>query len=307
MDLKQLTALVTVADLGSVTRAAAYLHLGQPAVTRQIRMLEDEVGTPLFERTRQGMVPTAAGELMVERARRALRELEQGRAEVGLGTDKVAGSVTIGLLESVTDVLLEPLFTTVTARYPGIDLRILTGYSGHLRQWLEDGDVDLALLYDVAGSLPVVLPLPAEALWVVGPPEAGLRPDEPVPWATALRCPLILPVAGHGLRVLIEKARAAVPHELDLVAETNSMHIQKSLVLSGSGWTILPAIGVAGDVRQGVLSGAPLCEPTVSRSLVLGRRLGGGRTPPAVTAVASGLVELIERLVGDGRWTVGPG
>lgn len=305
MDLRQLTALVTVADLGSVTRAAAYLHLGQPAVTRQIRMLEDEVETPLFERNRQGMVPTAAGEAMVERARRALRELERGRAEVRRGTDEVAGPVTIGLLESVTDILLEPLFTTVTACYPGIDLRILTGYSGHLRQWLEDGDVDLSLLYDVAGSPPVVLPLLDEVLWVVGPPGAGLSSDEPVPWATALRRPLILPVAGHGLRVLIDKGRAAVSHELDLVAETNSMHIQKSLVLNGSGWTILPAIGVAGDIRDGVLSGAPLCEPTVSRSLVLGRPFGG-RTPPAVDAVASGLVELIERLVGDGRWTVGP-
>jgi DNA-binding transcriptional LysR family regulator len=303
MDLKQLTALVTVADLGSVTRAAAHLHLGQPAVTRQIRMLEDEVGTPLFERTRQGMVPTAAGEVMVERARRALRELEQGRAEVGLGTDKVAGSVTVGLLESVTDVLLEPLFTTVTARYPGIDLRILTGYSGHLRQWLEDGDVDLSVLYDVAGGPPVVRPLLDEVLWAVGPPDAGLRPDAPVPWATALRHPLVLPVAGHGLRALIEKARAAVPHELDLVAETNSMHVQKSLVANGSGWTILPAIGVADDVRDGVLSAAPLCEPTVSRSLVLGRRLGG-RTPPAVGAVAGLMSELIERLVGDGRWTL---
>jgi len=305
MDLKQLTALLAVADLGSVTRAAAYLHLGQPAVTRQIRMLEDEVETLLFERTRQGMVPTAAGEVMVERARRALQELERGRAEVRLGADEVAGSVTVGLLESVTDVLLEPLFTTVTTRYPGIDLRILTGYSGHLRQWLEDGDVDLSLLYDVAGSPPVVLPLLDEVLWAVGPPGEGLSPDEPVPWATALRHPLILPVAGHGLRVLIDKGRAAVSHELEVVAETNSMRIQKSLVLSGSGWTILPAIGVISEVREGVLSGAPLCEPTVSRSLVLGRRLGG-RTPPAVGAVASGLVELIEQMIGDGRWLAEP-
>ncbi len=66
MDLRQLTALVTVAEVGSVTKAARLLHLVQPAVTRQIRLLEEEMGVPLFERTRQGMVATAAGEVLVE-------------------------------------------------------------------------------------------------------------------------------------------------------------------------------------------------------------------------------------------------
>lgn len=79
---KQLKALVTVAEVGSVTRAAELLHLVQPAVTRQIRPLEQEVGVALFERTRQGMRPTEAGAMMVDRARRALNELERARVEV---------------------------------------------------------------------------------------------------------------------------------------------------------------------------------------------------------------------------------
>jgi LysR family transcriptional regulator, nitrogen assimilation regulatory protein len=82
MDLKHLTALVTVSDAGSVTKAARLLHVVQPAVSRYIRALEDEVGVPLFERTRQGMTLTPAGEILAERARRALLELERARAEI---------------------------------------------------------------------------------------------------------------------------------------------------------------------------------------------------------------------------------
>lgn len=92
MDLKQLTALVTVSDTGSVTRAARLLRVVQPAVSRYIRALEDEVGVPLFERTPQGMTLTSAGEVLVERARRALLELERAKAEIRPDRQHVRGS-----------------------------------------------------------------------------------------------------------------------------------------------------------------------------------------------------------------------
>lgn len=146
MDLKQLTALVTVAEVGSVTKAARLLHPVQPAVTRQIRTLEEEIGVPLFNRTRQGMLPTPAGEVFVGRARRALQELERARTEIRPNPQEVAGIVTVGVLESVIDVVVQPLVAAVADRYPSIELRILTAYSGHLQQWLDAGDVDLSLL-----------------------------------------------------------------------------------------------------------------------------------------------------------------
>jgi DNA-binding transcriptional LysR family regulator len=175
MDLRQLTALVAVADAGSVTRAARLLHLVQPAVTRQIRSLEEELGVPLFDRTRQGMVPTTAGQALIGRARRALHELELARTEIRPpGAGEVTGIVRVGLLESVLDVLAEPLVTAVARRHPGIELRVLTAYSGHLRDWLDSGDIDLSLLYnlDDTSSLTVV-PLLREPLWALAPPAAG--------------------------------------------------------------------------------------------------------------------------------------
>ncbi len=302
MDLRQLTALVTVAEVGSVTKAARLLHLVQPAVTRQIRLLEEEVGVPLFERTRQGMVPTTAGDVLVERARRALQELERARAEIRPDPHMVTGIVTVGVLESVIDLLVEPLVRVVAERHPGIDLRIVTAYSGHLQQWLDVGDVDLSLLYNLADTPSLaVVPLVHEGLWVVAPPDAGLTPDKPMRWEELLGHPLVLPVAGHGLRALIDQARSSVAIEPRITIEVNAMYLQKKLALAGHGWTVLPAAGVAGDVSEGVFSGAPLTEPDVSRSLVLGLQRGT-RTPPPVETVATELVRLVRGLVRSGAW-----
>jgi DNA-binding transcriptional LysR family regulator len=302
MELRQLTALVTVAEVGSVTKAARLLHVVQPAITRQIRTLEQEIGVPLFERTRQGMIPTPAAEVLIARARRALHELERAKAEIRPEPGEVAGIVSAGVLESVMDLIAQPLATAVAERFPEIELRLLTAYSGHLQEWLDAGDVDISLLYDLTDTPSLaVVPLVREKLWAVAPPDAGLHPDSPVPWESVLAHPVVMPVAGHGLRALIDQARASVGTELHVSIQTNSMRLQKQLVLAGYGWTILPAAGVADDVAAGKLTGAPLVDPEVERSVVLGMQRGS-RIPPPVDAVATSLTRLVHQLVRSGAW-----
>ncbi|MFE2032343.1 LysR family transcriptional regulator [Streptomyces scopuliridis] len=302
MDVKQLKALVTVAEVGSVTRAAELLRLVQPAVTRQIRTLEQELGVPLFERTRQGMRPTEAGAIMVDRARRALNELERARAEVQPTPGVVTGIVTVGLLESTTDLLAEPLVSAIARDHPGVELRLMTAYSGHLQQWLDDGDLDLTLLYNLDSTPSLnARPLVREHLWAVAPPADGLRADRPVPFTEAAAHPLVMPASGHALRTLIDAAAARAGADMDVVVQTNSMRVQKQLVLAGYGWTVLPGVGVAEDIASGTLSGAPLCEPDVRRSVVLGTPRAG-RTPPAVEVVVQELVRRINSAVDEGRW-----
>lgn len=302
LDIKQLKAIVTVAEVGSVTRAAELLHLVQPAVTRQIRTLEQELGIPLFERTRTGMRPTEAGAIMVGRARRALNELERARAEVQPTPGVVTGIVTLGLLESTSDLLAEPLVTAVARDHPGVELRLMTAYSGHLQQWLDDGDLDLTLLYDLDSTPSLsARPLVRERLWVVAPPSARLRADRPVPFPEAAKHPLVMPTSGHALRRLIDAAAVRSGAAMDVVVQTNSMRVQKRLVQAGHGWTVLPGVGIAEDVARGALSAAPLSEPDVWRSVVLGTPRFG-RTPPAVEVVGRELVRQINSAVAQGRW-----
>lgn len=233
---------------------------------------------------------------------RALHELERARAEIRPDPGEVSGIVSVRILGSLVDILTQPLVAAVAERYSGIRLRILTAYSGYLQQWLDVGDLDVSLLYNLADTPSLaVFPLLEERLWVVAPPDAPLSTGRPRSWESVLEYPLVLPVSGHGLRVLIDKARSAVTTKPDIAIESNSMALQKTLVLAGHGWTILPAAGVAGDVAAGVLSGAPLSEPEVWRSVVLGLQRAS-RTPPAVEAVAAELTRLIRRLVRTGAW-----
>jgi LysR family nitrogen assimilation transcriptional regulator len=302
MEMKQLVAMVTVAEAGSVTNAAQMLHIVQPAVTRQIRTLEDELGVMLFERTRQGMVLTCAGDVFLSHARRALQEMERARTDLAPNTGEITGVVSVGVLESLLDVIVPPLASSVSARFPGLELRVMSGFSGYLQNWLDDGIVDIAVLYNLADTPAMrVKPLLSERLWAVAPASAGLLPAEEVTWERVLSGPLILPILGHGLRTLIDRARFDIPIEPNISLETNSMNVQKQMVLAGRGWSILPGAGVAKDIREGRLSGAPLAEPSLSRSVVVGLPRTP-RIPRAVEAVNSILLQVSRDLVLSGEW-----
>ena len=303
VDLKQLHAVVTVAETGSVTRAAELLHIVQPAVSRQIAGLEAELGVTLFDRTRHGMSPTDAGTSFVTRARRILTEVERARAEIQPSRAKVTGIVTVGILDSVERVLAAPLVETVRRSHPGIELRLAAAYSGHLQQWLDDGDLDMSLLYNLTTTQSIrVLPLLRDRLWAVAPATARLSADRPVALDTLLRQPFVMPVAGqHGIRMLLDEARRSCTVDPNVVAQTNSMALQTHLVEAGHGWTILPAAGVAADVAAGRLSAAPIVEPEIVRTVGLGLPRTG-RTSAAVDAVVNEMLTLIRSIVLSQHW-----
>jgi DNA-binding transcriptional LysR family regulator len=305
MDLKHLRAFLTVADTGNVTRAAEVLHLVQPAVSRQLRLLEEDVGAPLFERERHGMVLTDAGHALAGYARRAMLELDRARIEIAGTGAGVSGLVTLGLLPSTIDTLSSPLVTALASAYPGIRIRIAMGYAGTLMRWLISGEVDAALLYGAERSPEVqTTPLIEEPLWVIGSKKAGLRSDKPVSLASLANGKLVLPSAPHGIRALVEHACAVSNVTLDISAETNALSVQRSLVLGGHGLTILPPIAVAEDLQTGKLSGAPLADPPVARTIVLAlpaNRPSGRHVRCAVDL----LIEQARRAVESGAWPQG--
>jgi len=306
MDFKQMKAFLTVADTGNVTRAAEVLHLVQPAVSRQLRLLEEDLGTELFDRARHGMVLNEHGKTLLGYARRSMLELDRARAEISGATAKeVGGLVTVGLLPSTSDLLATALVSEVSARFPRIRTRIAMGYAGTLHQWLEAGEIDVALLYG-AERLPNIQaqPLLSEDLWVVGPPSAKLRPGKPVPLKSLVGKPLILPSGPHGIRMLVDHACAVAKVELTIAAETNAMSVQKSLVLGGHGLTILPPIACSEELARRLVSAAPLSAPEIKRTIVLALPVNRaiGRH---VRATADLLVQCAKEAVVKRRWPQG--
>lgn len=305
MDFRQLRTFLTVVDTGNITRAAEILHLVQPAVSRQVKLLEEDLGTPLFERQRHGMVLTDEGRMLVSYARRSMLELDRARAAIAGAQTGIGGLVTLGLLPSTIDALAGPLVAAVATHYPGIRIRLAMGYAGTLLRWLESGEIDAALLYG-ADRVPDIhiRPLIEEPLWVIGAQGAGLTPGTPFSLEDLARHPVVLPSALHGIRTLVNHACAVANIELRVAAEANALSVQRSLVVHGHGLTVLPPIAVADDLASGLLTGAPLAAPAITRTIVLA--LPANRPTGAhVNRTVDLLVDCARDAIATGRWMEG--
>lgn len=301
MDIKQIRTLIAIAETGSATKAGELLHLVQPAVSRHIRLLEEECGVNLFERERHGMVLTDAGKTLAEYGRRALRELDKAKAEIGPATNAVSGRLAIGLLASTSRMVAAQMVARMRAKHPAVTVSINVGYAGNVAQWLESGEVELALLYDTRSSNGMqVEALLDERLYIVGPPGAIQR-DVPYPLKNLQGRDMVLPNAPHGLRSIIEHALAVAGIDINIVAETNALDLQKSLVADGYGYTILPSSAVSAELEAGLLSGAPVCTPDLSRRVVLARAAARRPSPASVVAAAE-LVLLMKEQVLQEAW-----
>ncbi|MDT2005280.1 LysR family transcriptional regulator [Rhodococcus opacus] len=301
MEIRQLRALVAVADTGSVTRAAQVLHLVQPAVTRHIATLEDELGTQLFERSRAGMLLTEVGEQVLERARRALREIDRAKEVASTADHSVSGHVSVGLLPSVARVIGLRLSDAIVSHHPGLQLQLTVGYAGHLAKWLESGAVDFAILFDQPMSSAFsVDPVAIEELWAIAPPGSLDDAGSPIPLEYVLAQPMIIPNPPHGLRTLIDAAAARLGISPSVRLETNDATLQRALVADGLGWSMLPAsMATAGAQGDDVI--AVPTTPSLRRTLSLVRPRG--RMSASEAVVHGALLESVTAMIEQGLWT----
>lgn len=274
MDFKQLRTFLHVAELGSLTGAAERLGIAQPAIGRQIRLLEDDLGVRLFERHGRGMTPTAEGRILLERASAILRLVEDARAELAADRRAVRGAVSLGVPPTAGEVLSGRLVERFLRDYPEVTVRIVPAFSGYLLDMLQRGEIDLAVIYET-GAAPQAPsePLISETLFLIGARTSGLRRDRPEAFATLARRPMILPGPRHGLRVLLESRAREAGIGLGVAVEADALQTLKELVMRGLGYTVLPLAAVHAEISAGALCAAPLTGPAVSRTLTLTRSL----------------------------------
>src|SRR3954468_18382856 len=206
MEISQLKTLIHVAELGSLSKAADRLNIAQPALSRQIRLLERELGTYLFERHGRGMVLTEAGREVLEHASRIMSELDSLRSSVAQPGSSLRGIVTIGTTPTVAAIVTVPLVRKIRDSHPQLSMRFTSAFSGHLLDWVQRGELDLAVSYDPQPLKSLrITPVMVEELLLVGRGDAGLRLDQPVRFAQLASAPLILPSPGHRLRGIIDE------------------------------------------------------------------------------------------------------
>ena len=147
-EISQLRTILHVAELGSLSKAADRLRIAQPALSRQVRMLEEELGIRLFDRHGRGMVVTEAGQEVLRHAQRIMGEMAEIRSSVADADAPLRGHVSIGMPPTVSDIVSVPLVTAFRARHPEATIRIVSAYSAYLLDWLHKGEVDVAILFE---------------------------------------------------------------------------------------------------------------------------------------------------------------
>jgi len=302
MEFGQLRTLIHVAELGSLSKAADRLRIAQPALSRQVRMLEEELGTELFTRHGRGMVLTEQGRDVLKHAMRISSELEEIRASASDVEAPLTGQVAIGLPPTVADIISVPLVAAFGMGHPNAVLRLVSAYTGYLMDCLHRGEIDLAVLYDprTARSLRS-RPLLLENLFLIGPPEAAFSTVRAVSFKDLAGKRLLLPSPRHGLRTIVERCASDAQITLDVAVEADSYATLKDLVRNGHGWTILPLAPIHESVVANVLTAAPLVDPVPVRRLVLSFP-ADRQTPRLARFAGKAIVDIVADQVDRAVW-----
>lgn len=270
LDLKQLRSFSEIAESGSFSKAAERLRIAQPALTRQIHLLEADLNTQLFDRHSRGVDLTEDGRAFLTRVRTLLRDAEQTRDEFRARSGVISGPVALAIAPALVDFLLGPVIAAYARDYPDVQIEIVEGFTGYIEEWLTDGRVDLAVLYDPRPDKRVRREtLVQEKLFVIGTDEMAFQPDTPVPLKWLATQSLITASRDQRLREVIEAAAEEHNVDLKIAFEANSLNVHKALIREGLGVSILPYGAVAREVRAGELSAAPIAEPEIAWQVTL--------------------------------------
>jgi LysR family nitrogen assimilation transcriptional regulator len=294
MDLKQLEYFVRVAELGSFTRAAVALDVAQPALSRQVRLLEVELRQNLLTRNGRGAAPTEAGKLLLEHGRGILHQVERAREELGRVRGALAGRVAIGLPPSVAKVMAVPLIREFRERMPEATLSISEGLSMGMHESLATGRLDIALLYNASASPDIELtPLLEEPLFLVqrqvGKPHTT-RPRA-VPLREVANVPLVIPSRPNAIRMLVETEMANLGCRPQVALEIDGVAAILDLVEDGAGSAVLSRNAVATSARPQAFSVRPISSPSLRSKLSMAM---SSQRPATLTQKA--MLQLIQQM-----------
>jgi DNA-binding transcriptional LysR family regulator len=311
MELRQLKYLLALAEERHFTRAATREHIAQPALSQQIRRLEDELGVPLVDRTTRQVAITHAGRLLVARARRILAEVDAAEAELQRIRGIEGGRVVVGTMHTMGPVDVSLVLAIFHQRHPAVELTVREQSSEELAQMLREDELDLAFLSvteRVESHGLGLRQLVSEKLMVVLPRSHPLAGRRRVRMAELKDEEFVSYRPGARLRELLLAAGAHAGFEPRTTLESNESERIRRLVARGMGVAILPASDATpyGDE----IAVAALIEPSLSRDITLAWRQQR-RHPPAVAEFLELAQETFGirrpgRGVADGRPTARP-
>jgi LysR family nitrogen assimilation transcriptional regulator len=311
MDLKQLEYFVRVAELGSFTRASIALDIAQPALSRQIRLLEVELRQNLLTRNGRGALPTEAGNLLLKHGRGILHQVELAREELGAVRGALAGRVSIGLPPSLSRLITVPLTRAFKQQLPQAHLTLNEGFSVLMCEGLRVGNIDIAVVYNAEHSPEVEMTtLHTEELVLISKTDPALnqptnkvQKNQKIPKRQSItltevaKLPLILPSRPNAFRILIEGEMNAIGRKPDITLEVDGLNAILSLVKEGMGHAVLPSYTLSNFDDPSPFQVRSITEPRIMSQLMLvraARRPSTETQKKAIEVVTSVLMDAIQ-------------
>lgn len=267
LTLRQLRYFQSLARLGHFGQAAQDCAITQPALSMQIKELEEGLGTPLFERGPRQVRLTGFGEVFAERARAILAAVDELEDLARASRDRLAGRLRLGVIPTVAPYLLPQVIAEITRQFPGLDLNLRETITPRLVQDLHEGRLDCALVaLPLSEPLFTEVPLFDEAFVLVRP---AVDADRPVPNREMLReMRLLLLEEGHCFRdqalSFCEIGTPARPRE---VLDASSLSTLVQMVGAGIGVTLIPEMAVAVETRSAPVAVARFRDPQPRRTI----------------------------------------
>lgn len=304
MELRQLKYFLTVTEAGSLSKAASIASVAQPALSRQIRQLEEEIGVHLFYRHGRGIRLTEEGAQFHAAIAPLLHELDQIKSELGEASRVPAGDITFGMPPSMSAAIGAEIVSQFFALYPQVKLHLVDGLSGYVNEWLAAGRIDMAVINN-ARKAPYIRmdPLLEVDLLLFGRKAdiEALAPDTDVFSTRELvRIPLLLVGRNHGLRRELDSAMQRLGLELDIKAEVDALSPLKKLVREGYGFTVLPHGVILPEIGNDDFAFRRLVEPELSQRFMLAFSLQRPTTL-AMRELARRVRVELAKAVADGR------
>lgn len=262
MELRQLRYFVAVAKNESFKKAAIELRIAQPALSRQIGLLEHELKTPLFTRHTRGSIPTEEGRLLLEEAERILHLTEQAKQKLLFHRSVISGPVGVGLAPTLAEWIAPDMMERVREEHPDVSLRFFEGLSPRLRQLLVTGGVDVAVLSLNVDPAHLILGTSiAEPISLVG--RAGdpiLEGKAPLQLSDLVDLPIIMSgIRKEGIRDIVDRALVEAGLVLrNVVAEVETVFMARPMVARGLGYTLSLESAAAAGIANGTLAVRPV-------------------------------------------------
>lgn len=290
VDLKHLSCFLSAVESSSFSHAALIQDLSQPSLSTRIRQLEQAVGATLFHRHGRGVEPTPAARTLYERINPLVAQLQTALVEASAIDSMYQGEVVVGIVPTVAGRLSVKLAAGARKK---MKVRVVESFSGHLQEWLLQGDIDIAVCTAMPRRRGITQTLiRAEPLQLVGPADSGPTRDE-VRFRSLQEVPLILGSPQHAIRQILDQTARRLGVTLRVQHEVDNLEAQLRFVRQGLGYAILSEGALTGTPQSNELRMCRIIEPQIQRHLVVATYPKNEAAKPAVKSVAAQIARLL--------------